>query len=67
MKIKNDPAVWEGKVSASWLEGLTVRAFAISGRSEIIRAEIIGEELAIYPDRSATHKALVAALGLNAA
>lgn len=69
MKIKLTPEPWDGKeaVSATWLESPTVRAFALAGRSEIIRVEIIGGDLAVYPERSALHRALIAAFGLNAA
>lgn len=66
MKIKLDPAPWEGReaVTATWQEA-GYRRFALVGRTDIISAETAGGDLLLYPERSAQHRALIAAFGLN--
>lgn len=53
-------------VMATWKEE-NIRCFAIWGRTDIIRAEVVGGRVVLAPQRSSGHKALVAALGLNEA
>lgn len=51
-------------VMATWKEE-NIRCFAIWGRTDIIRAEVVGGNVVLAPQRSSGHKAVVAALGLN--
>lgn len=68
MKLAINETEWTENpaIASHWpVEG--GRCFALVGRSEVIVAEVIGGKLALYPERSAQHRALKAALGNNEA
>lgn len=63
----NDEALYApATVMATWKEE-NIRCFALWGRTDIIRAEVVGGKVVLAPQRSSGHKAVAAALGLNEA
>lgn len=72
MKIPNTPANFtseatSGAIESTWESG-GFRRFGLKGRSDVVSCEVVLQsDILAYPERSSAHKALVAALGLNAA
>jgi hypothetical protein len=47
------------------LAGAPLRRFILAGRGGTVDVLVVGDELDLQPERSASHKALCAALGMN--
>lgn len=76
MKIAIDEAAWSGDARAKPSEEATgpVQAFIktadsyrfmLPGRSEVIEVKIVDGNIDLQTDRSASHRALASALGIN--
>jgi hypothetical protein len=71
MRVKIDEAAWmgakevlpepTGPIQAVVRTGDTYR-FMLAGRSDVIQAKVVDDEIDLQPDRSSAHKALLAAL-----
>lgn len=67
MKVEiGSPPIWEGKdaIAATWTEG-DFQRFGLLGRTDIISAKVEVGKLLLFPERSAQHKVLFKALGLD--
>ena len=66
MKIAIDEAVWAARTDLGHLRRVGEMLFVLPAESQVIPAMIVGDEIELFPERFAGHRALVSALRRSA-